>query len=324
MVALSTDSLFARLADADAATILFWIGLLSGTVTSVVVVTRERRTPWAIVRRDGAPLLLAAALQAVMIGCFVASVRNTSIANVAAIIAAAPLGAAALSWLLLRERTEGRVWAAIGVSAIGIAIVISGSVGGGRLEGDLLVLGAVVAYGFSVVLLRRWTTVSRTMVVGLGGYAVAATMAWFATFTGHSAKTWFAFVAMGAVFGPLARIMLSSAPRYLPAAEVALFAPLETALAPLWAYLAFDERPAGSTWLGGAVVLAGVVWAVGPRPAARPVASAQQIGERLAEQRDAPGHMRVRRKVDGEPVDAEVEVGLQLLGDGVRITDDEP
>ena len=265
MIALSTDSLFARLADADAADILFWIGLLTGTVTAVVVVTSDRTTPWAIVRRDGAPLLIAAALQAVMISCFVLAVRNTSIANVAAIIAAAPLGAAALSWLLLRERTERRVWVAIGVSALGIAIVISGSVGGGRLEGDLLAIGAVVAYGFSVVLLRRWTTVSRTMVVGLGGFAIAIVTVWFATLTGHSAKTWFAFVAMGAVFGPLARVMLASAPRYLPAAEVALFAPLETALAPLWAYLAFDERPAGATWLGGAVVLAGVLWAVAPR-----------------------------------------------------------
>jgi drug/metabolite transporter (DMT)-like permease len=163
------------------------------------------------------------------------------------------------------ERTERRVWVAIGVSAVGIGTVIAGSIGGGHLTGDLLAVGAVVAYGFSVVLLRRWTTVSRTMIVGLAGFALAIATVRSATLTGHSPKTWFALVAMGAIFGPLARVMLASAPRYLPAAEVALFTPLETALAPLWAYLAFDERPAAATWVGGAVVLAGVLWALAPR-----------------------------------------------------------
>jgi drug/metabolite transporter (DMT)-like permease len=71
---------------------------------------------------------------------------------------------------------------------------------------------------------------------------------------------------MGAVVGPLARVLIATAPRYLPATEVALFAPVETVLATLWAYLAFDEAPSTRTWVGGAIILAAVLWGVWPRP----------------------------------------------------------
>jgi drug/metabolite transporter (DMT)-like permease len=71
-------------------------------------------------------------------------------------------------------------------------------------------------------------------------------------------------LAMGAVFGPLGRWMLAAAPKYLTAAQVALFAPLETLFASLWAFLVFGEAPASATWWGGAIVVVGVIWGIAP------------------------------------------------------------
>jgi len=192
-------------------------------------------------------------------------VKNTSVANVVVIIAAAPLLAAAMSWLWLGERTSARVWIAMLCTALGIGIVISGSLGGGDLSGDLLAVGAIASFGAVIVLLRKYPAMSRTMVVGLGGVGMAVVAWWPATITGYSAETWFAFIAMGAVIGPLARVMLATAPRYLPAAEVSLFAPVETVFATLWAFLAFGEAPTAQTWIGGTVVLAALLWGVWPR-----------------------------------------------------------
>ena len=62
----------------------------------------------------------------------------------------------------------------------------------------------------------------------------------------------------GAVTGPAGRVSLATSTRYLPAAEVSLFVPVETVAAITWAWLAFEEVPSGPTVVGGLVVLAAV------------------------------------------------------------------
>ena len=264
-VLLSTESLFARAADAAAFDVVFWVGLLSAAATATISAVRHRAGPIALVVRGGWPLVLAAALQGATVTCFIVAVRTTAISNVVAIIAAAPLAAATLALVLIGERSAPRVWIAAALSGVGVLAVVGGSLGGGDVRGDLLAVGAIVAFGCTAVVLRRNPELDGTVVVGLGGAVMAAVAAPAATLS-HSAGTWAALVAIGAVVGPTARVMIVSAPRYLPVGEVGLFAPFETVLASLWAYLAFDEVPTAATLVGGAVVLFAILWATWPRP----------------------------------------------------------
>ena len=264
MVVLSTDSLFARAADAERFDVVFWVGLLTAAVTTAIGGVRHRSWPVALVRRGGRPLVVAAVLQATTLTCFVVAVRTTTVSNVVAIIAAAPLAAAALAWILIGERSARRVWVAAALSGVGVLVVVGGSLGSGDVRGDLLAVGAIVAFSGAASVLRRHPALDRTTMVGLGG-AIMAVVASPAATTSHSAGTWWALIAMGAVVGPTARVMLAAAPRYLTVGEVGLFAPLETVLATLWAYLAFDEVPAASTWIGAAIVLGSLLWANWPR-----------------------------------------------------------
>lgn len=260
MVVLSTDSLFARAADADRFDVLFWVGLFTAIVTTAIGAARHRVGPLELVRRGGRPLLLAASLQATTLGSFVVAVRTTSISNVVAIFAAAPLASAVLARLLIAERSARRVWIAATASGVGVLVVVAGSLGAGDVRGDLLAVAAILAFGCAGVVLRRHPDLDRTTVIGLGGTLMAlATLP--AASSAHSAGTWAALLAMGAVVGPTARVMLATATRYLTVGEVALFAPLETVLATAWAYLAFDEVPAGATWVGGLVVIGSLLWA---------------------------------------------------------------
>ncbi len=271
MLTISTDSLFTRVADAEAFDITFWVGVLSVGVMLAVVVFYEQTTPVALMRRDGWTLLLSAVLQATMTTFFVLAVKNTSISNVVVIVAASPLVAAAFGWILLRETVSRRVWLAIAVCAAGIGVVVSGSLSGGKIVGDLLAMGAVISFGLGVVVLRGNPEMSRPMVVGLGGLVMAIFAAVPAQIFGHNTKTWLVFGAMGIVFGPLSRVMLGSAPRYLSAAEVGLFVPIETVLGTLWAFLIFGEVPAVQTWIGGAIILFGLLWGIWPRDNQAPV-----------------------------------------------------
>ena len=82
---------------------------------------------------------------------------------------------------------------------------------------------------------------------------------------GHGLVAWLALFTMGAITGPTARLMLGSAPRHILTATVGLFLPIETILATLWGFVFFDEVPEVTTWIGGGVILVGVLYAIWPR-----------------------------------------------------------
>ena len=258
MLIVSTDSPLTRMADTNGFNITFWMGVMTFVVLTGVVIA-QGKNPIELIRLGGRPLIVLSVLQASSTTAFVLAVTKTAIANVVVIIAIAPMMAAALSWFMLRERTSLRVWAAIFASVVGIVIVVSGSFGGGSVTGDLLALLAVGLFSISLVILRGRPEVSRMMMVALAGVGMSAIAFIPATLWGHPAKTWLAIFLLGAILGPTARVMLASAPRYLPAAQVSLFTPVETIAATVWAYIFFDEQPPGRTYVGGVIVIAAVV-----------------------------------------------------------------
>lgn len=273
MLGISTDSFFIRLADVDGFDITFWVGVFMAISAAAISVFVHKVNPVAGIRDGGLPLWAAGALQAGSSSVFVIAVTLTSVSNVVVIVAAAPVFAAGLSALVLGERTERRVWFAIAMVLVGVVIVVSGSFGGGSVFGDLLALCAILQFGVSLVLLRKYPELDRTLMVMLGGVGMACIAVLPATrLVGHESKTWIALLLMGLVFGPVARILLSVATRYLPAAEVGLFTPTETVAASLWAWMFFQEAPAATTFIGGAIIVAAVLWGTWTPRGARPKA----------------------------------------------------
>ena len=260
IAAISTDSLFTRLAEVNGSAVTFWVGFLTAAVMLTAASRGFRRSPLPSQRNGIFPLVLAAALQAVSMTCFVFALKHTSVSNVVVIVAAAPLFAAAMAWLWLREITVMRVWLAMLCAAAGIVVVVGASIGGPQLFGDLLAVASVGCFAAGVVLLRKNLSLSASAVVGWGGVGMMLFGCGAAEVSGVSFRTWLALLAMGAVFGPLGRWMLALAPKYLASAQVALFAPLEMFFASLWAFLVFGEAPAYTTCLGGGIVILGVFW----------------------------------------------------------------
>ena len=258
MALLSTDSLLVRAADTDAMDVVFWVGVFTSIVMLTVTVHSVGAAPLSESLWSRAAIV-AAVLQATTVICFVLALEATNVASVLAILATVPFASAILAWLLLRERTPRRTWIGAGLSAAGIAIVVSGSVAGGTALGVVYAGIAVAAFAALTVWMRRHRTISGPFVIGLAGLGMAMVSAPWAT-REHSVGTWLALAAMGLLTAPLARLMLATAPRYIPATEVALFTPIEAVLGSAWAFLVFAERPGGRTLLGGAVILVGVLW----------------------------------------------------------------
>lgn len=269
MLFVSTDSLITRAADTGGWTVAFWYGVFTTPAMLVYLTVTEGGHPMAAVRRSGRMVVVSGGLQMISTTAFILAVKNTSIANVVVIIAAAPLVTAVLAWFLLSERTSRRATVAIAFAMVGILIVVSGSFGGGGLTGDMLAVVAIASFGFNLIIWRRWPDMSKSLVLAIAGVLSAIVAAPLGDLFGHTTETYLLLALMGFVFGPLGRIALASATRYLPAAEVSLFAPVETVTASLWAWLFFEEVPPNRTLAGGAIILAAVLYGTAPRTSKR-------------------------------------------------------
>ena len=254
---VSLDAYFVRLADAPGATTAFLMACGS-VVTLGLGALVGSGGPAGVVRRTAGhrrSLLVLAGLSAATQAAFVIAVTRTSVANVVVIVAAAPLVAAVIGRVVLGERPSRPVAVGIALSAIGVAIVTSGSIGAPTLDGDLVALVAIVCFATSIVLWRRAPDLDRPVTLASGSVMMAVGLLPFVDWGAIDTRAVLAAGTMGAVTNPIGRLLYSAAPRFAPAAEVAMFAPVETVAATAWVWVAFDESPSMRTVIGGIVVL---------------------------------------------------------------------
>ena len=262
MFLVSTDSLFIRIADADGWTIAFMSSLWSTPVMWGIAVRSLGRELPDRFNRYRRPLLSSSILGSISMTAFVMAVTKTEVANVVAIIAAAPIFAAVIARVALGERASPRTWRAIAVTIVGILVIVGGSLSGDGLSGNLLALFAICCFGVNLSIWRRFPDLPRTLLVALTASSTMLVTAVPAAPSGLDHDALLATLAMGIFFGPAARFCMSTATRYAPPAEVSLFTPVETVCATAWVWLWFDEVPPTATFIGAAVVLAAVTYGV--------------------------------------------------------------
>jgi drug/metabolite transporter (DMT)-like permease len=159
---------------------------------------------------------------------------------------------------------------------LGVAVIVAGGWSGERLDVVLLGLGSGVGYAGVVLWLRvlreessRWLTVlnhlgSAVVLLPLAaayGLPTAGQIAWLALFGG---------VQLGLPYWLMARGLRAVSP-----SEAGTLTLIEPLLVPLWAYLVAPqfERPAITTWVGGALIIVGIAyryWPTGTGRVARP------------------------------------------------------
>lgn len=273
MLAVSLDSLGIRLAEASSWDIAFWFGTFTFVAMLVLVPLLTKKQLWTVVRADGAPTMFSGLLQAASTTFFIVAINATTVSNTVVIVAAAPVLAALIARYFIGERTTLRVWLAIAASMAGILIVVSGSLGVGRIEGDLAAVVAILAFSGNLTLWRRYPSINRMAAVGLGGLTMALVAGFPADPFGLGARAMLILAVLGGIAGPAGRVAIASATRYLSTAQVSLFTPVETVAATTWAWLFLNESPPPQTLVGGVVVLAAVAYGASQRPVESVVAT---------------------------------------------------
>jgi len=259
-VAWSLAGFFTRLIPLDAWTILFWRGIFGGFFISLYVIAHYRGRTLVVTRAMGWPGLLITCLSTLGMTTFIPALKLTSVANVAIICATGPFVAAVIAWLWLRERVSGLTLGASLLAFAGVALTVAGAGGGaGSLSGDILAFVMTSAIAAMTVALRRYRGVPMLPTACLSNFlgsvislAFAAPLAVGAVDLGNLALFGLVQMSLGLTFFTIGS-------RLIPAAEAALISVLETPLAPLWVWLAFDERVSLQALIGGGVVMIAVI-----------------------------------------------------------------
>ena len=260
MLCVSTDSLWVRVSEAGALDVAFLVSCCALVVHSTFGRWFDRRPALESVRTHPLPILGVGALASVSQLAFITAITETRVANVVAIVAAAPLMASLCARLFLGEPITRRVAVAITFTMVGIGVIVSSSLGEPTLRGDFLALVAVMCFAGNMTVWRRFPDVSRRAALWTSAAIVVVATSFAASPFSLDARAYLAIGAMGLCFNPLGRLANSNALRYAPVSEVSLFAPTETVAGTVWAALFLSELPGVSTVAGGVVVLAGVFY----------------------------------------------------------------
>jgi len=255
VLVFTPDSLLIRLTAVDSFTLAFGRGILGGTVILLGFALYARSEFFGAVRNLGGWGALVCVLQAACAIAFYAAFSYTSVANVLVIFACTPLIAAVLSKMIFNEGISNATrWAIVG-AALGLMVVASGSLDSIQWFGDSLALLNAAILALLYTILRGHREINMVPAAGIGLLLSAVVALMFAKFPVMDSVQWASLVLAGLVVLPLALVLMTLGPRYLPAPEVAMISLLEAVLGPLWVWWVIGENPGWQTIAGGSVVI---------------------------------------------------------------------
>ena len=258
ILVLTPDALLIRLISVDEWTLLFWRGLFTFSALTLFITVQRKTNPVKAYTRLSRKGVLVALLFAVNTCLFVISIRHTSAANTLVILSTAPIFAAAMSSIFLREHAPMRTWVTAVIGVVCIGAIMGDGIERSTFVGDGAAVGVAVLLAAILTLLRRGDLDS-TPIVALGGLMTALMMVGLAVPFSLAGNDWFFMVILGGIVIPVSFGLTTEAPKYLPSAEVSLIFLLETVLGPFWVWLVIGEVPPELTLVGGAILIAVLV-----------------------------------------------------------------
>ncbi len=252
---ITPDSLFIRLASVDTWSLVFYRGIIPFFTVLVGMLLIYKANFFKMLFTSGQHGIIYIITFTITNIAFVVSIQNTNVANTLVMIAMAPMLSAILGAKFLREMPDSKTWTAIGVTFMAAIYIFYDSLQLGNIFGDLL--GLICALGLAVgaVTIRSAKTKNLVPAAVVGKLLVAV----FAIFFIET----YALVGKDLIIVPLMCIMcvaipfvlVTIAPRFIPAEEVNLFFLLETIIGPIWVWMVIKEQPSLETIQGGIVII---------------------------------------------------------------------
>lgn len=269
-LAVSWASILIRLADADPISTAFYRMALASLLLIPFATRGLFRSLKNLPAVDRRLLVLSGIFLGFHFASWIASLKYTTISNSVVIVSTQPFFVAAMEAIFWKDKISRKTMVGM-ILALGGMVIISGSdfqMGGDYLWGDLLALiGAFCAACYLMVGRRlRQTLANRYYILPV--YAVAAatllviTVPTGAPLTGFSTSTWIYFALLALVPTMMGHSLYNYLLKFIRPHLVGITILGEPIGATVFAALLFKEYPPPTTYLGGAMILGGILLAL--------------------------------------------------------------
>ena len=244
--------------------VLTWRSAAMVPVLLVFLAWTSRGAPVSALRKAGAAGVIGGIGLVAAMGGAILAFQTTTVANAAFVLAASPFLTAILGRLVLGEAVAPRTWGAIALALVGIFLMVREGLAAGALIGNVAALVSALGFATFTVALR-WRRVEDSLpssILGAGFAVIAGALA--TVQLGQPLVIpamdlmWCVLMGMVTLSGGMVLYTLGS--RVVPSAELTLLSNVEILLAPLWVWLVIGETASANTLVGGAVVLAAILF----------------------------------------------------------------
>jgi drug/metabolite transporter (DMT)-like permease len=252
---ITPDSLLIRLSNIETWGMLFYRGAIPFVVVLIGLLIFYNKNFLKALFNVGYTGIFYTISFAICNITFLVSIQNTNVANTLVMVATAPMLSAILGGIFLKEIPDKKTWIAIIITFLSALYIFYDSIQLGNFFGDFM--GLITAAGLAVnaVLVRSAKDRDLLPSAVTGKLCVAI----FAFFFVDS----FDLVGNDMIYVPLMCILcvaipfvlVTIAPRFIPAEEVNLFFLLETILGPIWVWMIIKEQPSLETLQGGIIII---------------------------------------------------------------------
>ena len=255
---ITPDSLFIRLSNIDTWGLVFYRGIIPFVTVLLGMLIIYKLNFFKMLFTSGYHGIIYILTFSLTNITFVVSIQNTNVANTLVMIAMAPMLSAILGAIFLKELPDKKTWIAIFVTFGAAVYIFYDSLKLGNFFGDILGLITALGLAIGAVTIRSAKNKNLVPAAVVGKLIVAL----FALFFIES----FTLTKSDQIIVPLMCIMcvaipfvlVTIAPRFIPAAEVNLFFLLETIMGPIWVWLVIQEQPSIETIQGGAIIITAI------------------------------------------------------------------
>jgi drug/metabolite transporter (DMT)-like permease len=193
---------------------------------------------------------------------FVIANKLTASANAILLQYSAPVWAALLGWLLIKEKPRWEHWFALVLVMAGMALFFREGLSGGALLGDAMAVLSGILFGANAVFMRMYKEGNPADLMMTSHFMTAAfSLPFFFLHTpAFTAPSLLAVCFMGFIQIGLSSVLFGYGVKRIAAVQAMLTAMIEPVLNPLWVLFIIGERPSLSALAGGGVIISAVLF----------------------------------------------------------------
>ena len=252
---ITPDSLFIRLSNMDTWGLVFYRGMIPFFTVLIGMLIVYKSKFFKMLFNSGYHGVIFITTFSITNITFVVSIQNTNVANTLVMIAMAPMLSAILGAIFLKEIPDRKTWIAIAVTFLAAVYIFYDSLQLGNVYGDIL--GFITGLGLAInaVTIRSAKKKNLLPAAVVGKLCVAIFAMFFIETYALVDRDLFIVPLMSIMCVAIPFVLVTIAPRFIPAEEVNLFFLLETIIGPFWVWMVIKEQPSIETIQGGMIII---------------------------------------------------------------------